>query len=872
MHAYALPSGMRIIFQEDHSSPTVSIATIVGTGSAQDPPEKAGISHMIEHLAFLGTAGTPATARERLERIGAQVNAETNRDYVMYHAVAPKSSLAALLAIDARRLIDPLEGVDERAFLAELEVVRNEVRYRAEMPLSGIEYYRMMRALFPGEHPYSRSPGGTQETIDTFTLEEARAFAAKHYRPDNMTMVIAGDFDPKETAELIQARLPEEMLAANAQPAARTFSTERKEPPAIAAKTEEARRMKITAENLEYPEITIGWTVPGGYRSDSELESSLLYFSLSEVMRYALFVGKRDVMDVDVEVEPGLLAKVVMLKIKVREKEDLPVVTERALKHLYWLEYFLLSYGHTNVLRIALSSYARSSENQLARAASIAQLAHFTGSADLYGSLAGAVENVGRSEMTDLVQSYLTADRAHVLWVEPGASTEVRTPRERVAQGHAASSIPRLPIDRLLASRIDPEVRSFTLDNGLRVHLVSRPNTISAVGQIVFYGGAAANKVAGEQELLDAVFSDGHDERWFDYGGQFFISTRDDEDRWVAQVPGGNVENLVEVLSMTAKKRGLSSVHFATIKEHWPESITRGLKDPVLRAERNFTRLLYGEHVLGRVLTTADIDRLELDELQSRLDRLYRPENAELVLVGPFSLLEIEPLVRRHFGGWKMGDVRRAAPVAPFTPAKQKGPRYALVDRTSAPQFSIRLGCTLPKIEDYAAFAVAEALFAGKLEGALREKLNATYSVHPRSTYLRGGVAILAASSSIDRGRAAEAMKEIEALTADWADVLPSETDVEEARWAVAKDRALSGYNNEEIATRIADQLSRFEEVRSFEDQAAALRKVDAAAVGTLLRQCREQLVVSLLGFSPELTPGIPATWQKVQDESVAGN
>src|ERR1700733_4284636 len=85
MNDLRFPSGLRVLLEEDHRSPSVSIVTLVGTGAADDPPGKAGLAHFVEHLAFRTKPDGTTTSRAALARAGAgALNAMTQHDSTIY--------------------------------------------------------------------------------------------------------------------------------------------------------------------------------------------------------------------------------------------------------------------------------------------------------------------------------------------------------------------------------------------------------------------------------------------------------------------------------------------------------------------------------------------------------------------------------------------------------------------------------------------------------------------------------------------------------------------------------------------------------------------------------------------------------------------
>jgi zinc protease len=91
-----LPSGLRVLVQEDHHAPLVAVVTVVGSGSIADPPGQEQLAHLVEHLAY-------RRIDDRLRRLGATYNATTEADRTTFFALAHRDQLDELLAIRSGR-------------------------------------------------------------------------------------------------------------------------------------------------------------------------------------------------------------------------------------------------------------------------------------------------------------------------------------------------------------------------------------------------------------------------------------------------------------------------------------------------------------------------------------------------------------------------------------------------------------------------------------------------------------------------------------------------------------------------------------------------------------------------------------------------
>jgi len=190
-----LPNGTRVLSAVDNSSPTVAIQVWYHVGSKDDPAGRSGFAHLFEHIMFKATRNMKSEMMDRLtEDVGGFDNAFTNPDVTVYYEVVPSNYLETLLWAEADRLSGLT--VDEPNFKSERSVVQEEFRERYLAAPYGMLDYLIEQQSFT-THPYKRPTIGSIEELDAASLQDVRAFHTTFYRPDNATLVVVGDFDPK---------------------------------------------------------------------------------------------------------------------------------------------------------------------------------------------------------------------------------------------------------------------------------------------------------------------------------------------------------------------------------------------------------------------------------------------------------------------------------------------------------------------------------------------------------------------------------------------------------------------------------------------------------------------------------------------------
>ena len=143
---------------------------------------------------FKSTKRMPSEFLDRLtEDVGGDNNAYTENDRTVYHEVVPSNHLERLLWAEAERMASLT--VDEQNFKTERDVVKEEFRQSVLSQPYG-EFGEFIQKKSFVEHPYKRPTIGNIAELDAASIEDVRAFHSTFYRPDNATLIVAGDFDP----------------------------------------------------------------------------------------------------------------------------------------------------------------------------------------------------------------------------------------------------------------------------------------------------------------------------------------------------------------------------------------------------------------------------------------------------------------------------------------------------------------------------------------------------------------------------------------------------------------------------------------------------------------------------------------------------
>ena len=192
MRSTHLDNGLKILIQELHTAPLVSVWCWYRVGSGDERPGQTGVSHWVEHMNFKGTTNIPRDDMKGIvERFGGTWNGYTWIDQTAYLETAGTDALDTLLFIEAERmahgLYEPHECESERTvIISELQGGENDPDQLLDTEVTATAF----RA-----HPYRHPTIGWIDDLRSMTREDLYGHYRRHYVPANATLVVVGDVD-----------------------------------------------------------------------------------------------------------------------------------------------------------------------------------------------------------------------------------------------------------------------------------------------------------------------------------------------------------------------------------------------------------------------------------------------------------------------------------------------------------------------------------------------------------------------------------------------------------------------------------------------------------------------------------------------------
>ena len=200
---FYLDNGMEVILIENHAGPMITAFTIVKTGSRNEDAATNGSAHFLEHLLFNGTKNrTQQELYNEMDYYGGYNNAHTGPDYTNFMILMPKEYIEQGMDMQADMLFNSV--LPPEKFEKERGIVIEEIGKNADSPTTQV-YNHFIRTLYSGT-PYERPVLGTVSTITHLKRDDVQSYYHTWYVPNNMTLMVIGDFAATEMVELVRKK------------------------------------------------------------------------------------------------------------------------------------------------------------------------------------------------------------------------------------------------------------------------------------------------------------------------------------------------------------------------------------------------------------------------------------------------------------------------------------------------------------------------------------------------------------------------------------------------------------------------------------------------------------------------------------------
>ncbi|MEM9669944.1 MAG: pitrilysin family protein [Pseudomonadota bacterium] len=314
---FELENGLDVIFHIDRSDPVVAVSITAHVGSSREKPGRTGFAHLFEHLLFLESENLGKGGLDKLSaRIGGSgANGFTSRDQTTYLQTVPKNALEKMLWAEADKLGWFINTVTDPVLAKEKQVVKNEKRQWVDNRPYGHMFSVLRSNLYPEDHPYNWEVIGSLEDLQAATLNDVKDFYGDWYTPNNVTLVVAGDFDPGDAKAWVHRYFDEIPRGADIA---------RQEPRAAVL---EASKSFVHEDNFaEQPRLAMVWPTVPEYHPDSyalDVLAALLTEGKRAPLNQVLIDEAKLTAEVDGFIMPNELSGEFMIIVTAFEGTDL---------------------------------------------------------------------------------------------------------------------------------------------------------------------------------------------------------------------------------------------------------------------------------------------------------------------------------------------------------------------------------------------------------------------------------------------------------------------------------------------------------------------------------------------------------------------
>lgn len=412
---YALPNGLEVILHEDHRTPVVAVNIWYHVGAKDEGPGRSGFAHLFEHVMFQGSRNVGEDKFfYYLERAGASDrNGSTNFDRTNYYETVPSGELGLALWLESDRMGYLLDHANEKTFIEQREVVKNERRQRVENASYGFVSQFIYETLFPLGHPYHRPIIGLPEDLDAAKIDDVRAFFRRYYVPNNATLVVAGDFQPAQAKELVAKYFGG--LPRGADPGVIRGPLP---PPPLTAQ----KRLDIEAD-VTLPRLVISWVTPPHYApgdADLDIASDILSSGKSSRL-YKRLVYDLQIAQSAIAYQASYeLASVFEISVTLQKGRSLDEALGLVDSELDKLRFALPPEDEVTRARTrSLTGLVFGAERVTGRADTLNTYNRRTGDPGFFDKDLRRYESITAADVTKAIQTYLRKDNRIVTYVHP---------------------------------------------------------------------------------------------------------------------------------------------------------------------------------------------------------------------------------------------------------------------------------------------------------------------------------------------------------------------------------------------------------------------------------------------------------------------
>ncbi len=762
---FTLANGLEVVFHIDRSDPVVSVALTAHVGSAREKAGRTGFAHLFEHLLFLesenlGKGGLDAMSA----RIGGSgANGSTNTDRTNYFQTVPKDSLEKMVWAEADKLGWFINTVTDPVLAKEKQVVKNEKRQGVDNAPYGHTSHVIDKAFYPEDHPYNWQVIGSLDDLQNATLTDVKEFFRRWYVPNNVTLVVAGDFDPVQAKKLVEKYFNEIKRGEDIKPLPKR--------PGVVKET-----VKFYHEDnfATLPELTLSWASVESYHPDSwalSVLSSYLSQGKKAPFYQVLVEDKKLTSGVSMFDANAEIAGQFQLSVRAFEDKDLDEVAKAINEAFAKFEKDGISAKDLNRIKAGQETqFYNSLSSVLGKGFQLAEYNIFAGDPGFIEKDIANILAVRPADVKRVYEKYIKGKNYVATSFVPkgkvalalNGSKKADVVEEKIVQGAEESVDPtveakydRTPStfdrSREPAHGAAPEVKIPTiwetkLANGMGVWGIEN-NEVPLVNlELVIDGGRLLddfNKV-GVANLMAEMMNQGTkrktpqelEEAIQQLGAAIDVSAGSEEIRVSVNTLAKNYDATLALVEEILLEPRWDAKEFDLEKANIISQIRQRDGNPNAIAQTQYNKLVYGkDNIRSRPIrgTVESVNAITIDDLKAFYEKSISPSVARAHVVGSLDKAKIAGSLKSLESKWKAKKVEIPVYKAPAPPEKSQVYFYDVPDAKQSVLFIGYPGLAQTNGDFYPAtvmnYILGGGSFASQLTQQLREGKGYTYGI-----------------------------------------------------------------------------------------------------------------------------------------------
>ena len=692
-----LDNGLQVIVKENHTAPVAALRIYVKTGSIHEQEFLGmGISHLFEHLISGGTTKNRSEKEinKLIERLGNANNAYTTKGHTCYYINTTAAQIGEAIDLFADWMMNSTFPKNE--YQREMGVVMEELKKGQSEP-NRILYKALSETIFT-VHPAKYPVIGYENLVKKIRHEDILTYYKRMYAPNNMIVVVVGDFDRKTVLDRIKE----------------AFSPfQRRVLPAVSLPSE-PMQMGIRIRAVEHPGLRLGYlalafrTVPIDHKDLYALD----------VMSYILSKGGSSRLVKRIREDKGLVSSIysssytpeydagVFSVVSTGRPENNQKAKEAILKELYLLQQDLVTPEELKkAKRQKIASDILSRQTAADEASDLGINLLMTGNLDFGKVYLEGIKKVSATDIRQVARRYIRDDNLSILSIVPQGFKRKMT---AIKEEKVKSST----------------IRKLILPNGMTILLKRNPNLPLVNIQGWFYGGVRLEPVgeAGISLLMAKILTRGtkthsRDDiaKIFDQmGGKFSANSGNNTVSLSVEILKENLDQALELFANSIKHPTFPEEELTILKRNTLTAIQGRMDDwsnelDYLFRQHFFTKHPYRNDSLGTEKTVQAITR---DKLQQFYQDHIIPSRSVITVFGDIDEEDVIKKLRKLFSDFNPKGAK--LPVIPAEPPLAVNKNIAkMVKKNIAALFIGFPGVTTHDVKNRYPLIVLDAVLSG---------------------------------------------------------------------------------------------------------------------------------------------------------------